>query len=287
MPTLNNIPLSTQRKVFLGGAPKSAGKTTFSLYAPGKKLVLLYDLGNAPTPPGVDPSQIWIRQYEASISVLNDKSDKWMPPSNVGSRIIKDIETIRNAYTTDQPMITFQDGEEIPKPDTIILDGMTELPKIMIDWILSVNKKTSAEDFIGDNGKVNRYMLWQKRLTIMRSLLNMMIQLPATVILVGWETAEMKDGESTGRIIPDIGGQLDTMVPGKVDASLRLYSRMTQQGQHYYAQCQPDVTCQWIGVRGRYDLPREIDITVGPNAPKPKTTEELHRNPWERVFGTR
>ena len=270
-------------KVFLGGKPKSAGKSTFALTAPGKKLVLQYDLGDTTAPPGVDPATIWVRKYDAAI--LNpsfDKeghltSDKWQRPSNVGEAIIKDLYILRQAFLRGEPEFQLTDGKMYPRPDTIILDGMTEMPLILVDWILAVNKLRDADEFIGDSGKVNKYKLWQKRIDVMRPLLHSVIQLPCNVVLIAWEIAEMKDDRLTGQTVPDIGGKLDNMIPGKVDAALRCFARYENSSVRYMVQAVPDGLREWVGVRGKYGMKNEIDVTIHPG--------KVEKLPWDRVLG--
>jgi hypothetical protein len=123
-----------------------------------------------------------------------------------------------------------------------------------------------------------------KRLETTRSLLHMILPLPANIILVGWETPEVINNQPTGRIIPDIGGKLDNLIPGKVDASLRCFAKYDPQGTRYFVQTQPDGIREWIGIRGAYHLPKEIDVTIGPRAFLPKPGQ-APQTPWEKVFG--
>ena len=289
---LSDFHPSLARKVFLGGRPKAAGKTTFAMTAPGRKLVLQYDLGNPLVPPGVDASQCWARSYAPASPDVQLKTDRWAHATNVGEAVLRDAMAVREAFlaATTVPFdikhpsstreaflaaapIRFPDGEEVPLPDVLILDGMTELPSIMIDWILGVNKKFEADDFLGEGGRPNYFKLWQKRLEVMRSLLHMLIPLPCSVVLIGWEAEEMVANARTGKMLPDIGGKLDNLIPGKVDAALRCYAK----SDGFFVQMKPDGVREWIGIRGDFDGRKEVDVTIHPGKKEP--------SPWERVFG--
>ncbi len=274
------------RKVFLGGAPKSAGKTTFAMTAPGKKLILQYDLGNPTIPPGVDPSSCWFRSYPPEAPRMVDPkgeyTDKWQKPTNVGKSILADIDAVVQGFlhslsSSAPPMITFPDGESCPLPDVLILDGMTELATTITEGVLGMNKKMEADDFS------NNFALWQKRLTIMRGILHQLIPLPCSVILIGWEIAETetinRQQQKTGKVVPDIGGKLDNMLPGKCDAALRCYSTSAGKEQEFWVQTQSDGIRDWVGIRGQYNLSPKVNVTI--------TGKPGEKSPWERVFPTR
>ena len=261
-------------KVFLAGKPKSAGKTTLALTAPGEKLLFSFDLGNPPIPPGVDPTTVWVRQYAPSAPGVKVDSDQWIRSVNVGSQIITDLDEVRSAFLGGRPIVL--DGQVVPLPQSLILDGLTEWQAITLDWVLGVNRKTDPEDF------ANRYTAWGKRLHIMRTLLNMTVPLPCNVTLIAWEVAELTpDGKPTGKIIPDVGGRLDNMTPGKVDAALRCFAKFQEGKTRFFVQTKPDGIRDWLGVRGAYGGESEIEVTVtGPRKPGAPT-------PWEQVFGRR
>lgn len=258
-------------KVLIAGKPKSAGKTTFALSAPGKKLHIAYDLGYPPRGiPGVDEGKVWTVQYEPALQVVKVDSDRWTRPSNVGEQIIRDIETIRNAFVGEKEVIEFANGATCPLPDTLILDGMTEMPLSILDWVLSVNKKFDPEDFD------NKFTAWRKRLNTVRQLLHMLLPLPCHVVLVAWETTEMIDMKATGKIIPDVGGKLDNVATGKTGGAIRCYASYQNNAVQYMVQMKPDGIREWVGVRGRYDNIKAIDVTINPAKPD---------SPWQRVFG--
>jgi hypothetical protein len=117
-------------------------------------------------------------------------------------------------------------------------------------------------------------LLWTKRIDVMRNILHSVIPLPANIVLIAWEVAEMKDNKATGAVIPDIGGKLDNMVAGKVDAAIRCYAKF-QNAPQYLAQVQPDGVREWIGIRGAFGLPKDIDVTIS------ASNKVL---PWDRVF---
>jgi hypothetical protein len=203
------------------------------------------------------------------VDVKGEYTDKWMKPTNVGKQILGDVDAIVQGFLHSQP-IRFQDEEECPLPDVLILDGMTELATTITEWVLGVNKKMEADDF------TNHFALWQKRLTIVRGMLHQLVPLPCTVVLIGWEVGETIDTKRTGKIIPDIGGKLDNMLPGKCDAALRCYSTTTGRGQEFWVQTQSDGIRDWVGIRGQYNHPSKVDVTI--------TGKPGEQSPWERVF---
>lgn len=270
-----DIPPSEYLKMLLVGKPKSAGKTTFALSVPGTVLVLQYDLGLVPRVPGVDPDTVYVVNYPVADVPILENTDQWKRPRNVGGRIIKDAEEIKNAFLEKRPIQI--GGKEIPLPDTILADGMTELQAVALDWVLSVNNVTQPEEFS------NRYAAWGKRLHFLRTLTNMLIPLPCTVIFTAWEAAEEvavpgQPGQSkaTGKFLPDIGGKLDNALSGKVDIVLRCYAEYGSDRARYFVQCQPDGLREYIGARGYYGLPKKVDVTIDG-----KDT----RLPFVRVFG--
>ena len=256
------------RKVLLVGRPKSAGKTTFATSAPGPILLLNYDhAGVISTFPG--GKDIHVRSYPSADPDINLDSDKWVRPTSTGKKILSDIRAIRAGFESKKD-IDFGDGEQLPLPTTLILDGMSEMTATIVDWILAMNKKQDADDFN------NKFALWQKRMTQLRILMNICIPLPCNVILTAHEDKEIVNDNPTGKIIPDLGGKLDNMVPGKVDSSLRLFTKYANNKVSYYVQTKPDAIREWIGVRNRYDLLQEIDVTIDPKHPV---------SPWQTVFG--
>ena len=262
-------------KVVIAGPPKSAGKTTFALSGPGKKLHLAYDLGQPPRGiPGVDESQIWTVQYAASLQDVKYQTDAWTRPRNVGEQVMADLEAIRNAFVKGQEQIVFADGAACPLPDLIVMDGMTEMPSILLDWILSVNNKSDPEEFD------NKFAAWGKRLNILRNLLHMVLPLPVHVAMVAWETQEMANLKATGKIVPDIGGKMDQILPGKAEMAVRCFSQTSDGKLKFFVQIKPDGLRDWVGVRGRYDTTKLIDVTLSDD-PKQQRKKGL----WEEVFG--
>lgn len=269
-------------KVLVAGKPKSAGKTTFVMTGPGKKLHLAYDGGEPPLGiPGVDASQVWTVQYSPSLQVINTLSDSWQRPKNIGEEIFNDVQAIRNAFIQDQEVITFADGQTCPLPDLLILDGITEMTTHVLDWVCAINKKADPEEF------ANNFYPWRKRLDITRGIINMLSPLPCHLALVLWEAREMTsmkgdNGKNqlvpTGKMTPDGGGKLDEWLPGKMYSAVRCHAKYTAEKVRYVVQLKPDGVREWIGVRGRYDDVKEIDVTIDPRNPV---------SSWERVFGER
>lgn len=269
-------------KVLIAGDAKSAGKTTFAMTGPGKKLHLAYDGGEPPAGiPGVDEGQVWTVQYSPSLQEVNPLSDKWKRPRNVGEEIFNDVQAIRNAFVKGEQEISFANGASCPLPDLLILDGITEMTTHILDWILAVNGKADTDDF------ENNFFPWRKRLDLTRGLVNMLSPMPCHIALVAWETRQMettKDGRGrpvqvpTGRYVPDGGGKLDEWLPGKMYSAVRCYAEYQNNLVRHYVQLKSDGIRKWIGVRGRYDDIKAVDVTL--SAAKPESG-------WRKVFGER
>lgn len=273
---LDKIDVGKLRKMTLWGAPKDSGKTTFALYGPGRKLHMMYDLGNVFAPPGVDPETIWVQSYPpVSPNIVYD-SPKWTRPQEVGEKILRNMVEIHTAFREDRP-IKFSEGEEeIPLPDTLILDGFVAMREHITDWIMGTSGKKSADDWD------NSFTLWSFRLDKLQKMLNMMIPLPCNVVIITWEThpsttkrtAKGIVTEKMPDIVADFGGALDETGPGKVDSSIYCFSEKIGPLVKYYVRLKPDALIHGVGVRGRYDGDVVVDVTIEKGKP----------NPWERVF---
>src|SRR5262245_32883341 len=124
------------------GPPKGAGKSTFANTAPGKKLVLQYDLGASTFPPGVDPGEIWVQTYpdlDASALKAGANSDKWARSKVVYGQVVTDFDNIVTAFNNKASEIKLFDGSIVPIPDTIILDGLVRLDNIIVDGFCAIN----------------------------------------------------------------------------------------------------------------------------------------------------
>ena len=272
-------------KVYLAGAVKSAGKTTFALTAPPPTLVLQFDQGGTSIPPGVDPGSVSIREYTRALpAFLLDKegtisSSDWKKSAETGEAMWKDAMTIRSSFLRKDPEIILANGQVLPLPTSIVIDGATNMADFIGDWTLSKDGKTGPDDYS------NRFAFWRKRLHNSLAYLNYFLPLGANVVIAGWEMAESKTIVSpagkelqipTGRITADLGGQLNTQVPGGVGAALHAYSELKDGILRYFIQTQRDTVRDWVAVRGIYGLRSPIDVTIKPG------DKDL---PWARVFG--
>jgi AAA domain-containing protein len=273
MPMLSD--LKANRNSLLNmGLPKS-GKSTFAYSAPTPILSFNYDGGSPAAPPGVDASKIFVQNYPIPEQQVNDDSDKWERVSNVAKQIINDIKEVNLAFREKRPIQIrdCQTGEtvSIGLPATIILDGCVELYDHIGYWVLAVNKKRDFTEF------ANKFEGYGKRLDVLKRLYNMILPLPCVKIFNTWEKVTDPDSP-TSDIVPDLGGKMDTIGPGKVDAVVRCY---TANGK-YLIDTRPNGRAKCLGVRGVYNLPTTIDVTLSGNGSNHKQS-----TPWQLLWGTK
>ena len=82
-----------------------------------------------------------------------------------------------------------------------------------------------------------------------------------------------KEGNETGVWLPDVGGKMDLLTAGMVGAALFCYSRAGK----FYVRQQSDGAYPWVGIRDKYGLQPEVEVTIDPSGKLPM--------PFERVFG--
>lgn len=252
-----------RRKVVLWGKPKSS-KSTIALSATQPVLDLNYDGGTPGAPPGVDPENVWIQNYPPNNADLLKKIGA--RSANIGDAIVADIEAVVTAFVRQQKTVTLPDiftGEQtqIPIPATLILDGGTDMVAHILNAILAKDGKQQATDYS------NKYELWTKRKDIMQAIGSKVFPLPCNIIFTCWSVYN----EELKEVTPDIGGVLDTMFPGKVDASLYCYT----EGGRFWVRTKPTGPIASVGIRGRYDVPDKIDMTID------KNDMSL---PWDRIW---
>lgn len=275
------------KKVLEFGPPKGGGKSTFSLYAPQPILILNYDGGNPQLPPGIEGKDVYVQNYPASEQEVRPDNHNWVKSKSVGGFMIQDILDVRNQLVTNKEVIKVRDWfqkveHEIPRPATVILDGLVAFNTALLDWLMANEGMKST----GDAGK-DALKFWGQRLDKMNTLFRFLLPLPANIILITWETEEMvrkagdNQAQATGVKMPDIGGKMDKWAAGMVDATLYCYSQKLQDGTHYYVCTKPNNLVKCVGVRGRYDLPEAVDVTVSPAA----ATTKGFVSPWEKVWG--
>ena len=273
--------IDAYRKVSLWGVPKQSGKSTFAASVPGEIHINHYDWGTPTIPPGKDPKQITYKTYPVADPVLDVKSDKWKRAINIGEEILRDLMEWRAAFMENRPAKI--DGQEVRLPQTFVLDGWVSLGQSILDWMLGLNNLKDPSE--SENAMVDVY---GRRLTNYNTIFNTVIPLPCNVIIVTWETPvtrREKDYKGrpiqveTGKVTADYGGKLDMYGNGKVDASLYCYSEKTSAGTRFKVRTKSTELLLGIGVRGIYDLPDVVDVTIDPKKPHPL--------PWERIFGKR
>lgn len=257
---------SPYRKVVAFGPSKNGGKTTFAISAVGKGqtgLVLQYSPGIVSIPPGVDPAAIFVQQYDFDSDIMDSKTDKWKRTKDP-YRVMEDIEAIVEGFRKGGPVVI--DKQEIALPNVIVMDDGVMLHDYVVAWICAVNQVSDPAD----------WKQWGKRTQVMVSLIRRLMKLDASVIFTTWETVDKNaDGRVTERW-PDVGGKLDYRAVGLADAGLYTYSEKVGQQVRFFVRSKSNGIIQGCGIRGRYDLPEVIDVTI---------TKPGDPLPWERVWG--
>lgn len=287
------------------GKPKGGGKSTFYFHADQPLLVLNYDGGDPGKPPGISSDDIWIQNYPIDKIDIKPGSSDWKRSKDQGNMIIQDIVDIVNQMSkTSNEELVLTDwwnagGDmtikaKMPRPKSITLDGMVVLNNAILDWLMA-DSTWNINDAVDAGKKVQQF--YGERLDRLNKLIRWLVQLPCNINFVTWEKDETKKGpddtmpQPTGKKVPDIGGKLDQLAPGAVDACLYFYSERAQDGiVHYYATTKPTKSVDIIGVRGtRYGLPGLVDVTIG--IPENKLSAKMtignpaYINPWDRVWG--
>ena len=271
------------KKVLLWGKPKEAGKSTLAMHAPTPIIGMQFDLGMPTIPPGVENPDGFIKVDVPPIVDMDPATSAWSRPVTVATDMMKDAKDMRNGIMSGKKEFEFS-GEKIPRPKTIIVDGMVELAAHALDWWLAVNEKSDPEDL------KNRYAAWGGRLKVLRTFYSVMLALPVNVVFITWEHEETKEAANgqivgTGVYTPNLGGQLDIQGPGKVDCSVHcfheLITKQNSDGQSslthaWRARIKPNPQYPSVGIRNRYDAVGVVDVTLNPEKPY---------NPWEKLWG--
>lgn len=272
---------SPTKKGMSFGAPKGSGKSSFWMTAPGKKLVLQYDLGASTFPPGTNPEDFYIQTYPDLDSAglrTGIKTDKWGKSKEVYAKVITDIDNIVTAFRDGKQIITLHDGSTVPLPDTLILDGLVRLDTIIVDGFCAMNNITDPGEAMDSRGKVGggTQKFWGRRLANLNKLFSLVISLPCHVGLITWEDVKTQlDNQGNLTVLsrdPDIGGRLNVWGPGLMDACFYHYG----QGGKFFVRTQPTQEIQRVGLRNSYGLDPVIDVTIDPTGKLPL--------PWNRVF---
>ena len=278
-------------KELITGDPKEAGKTTLALRLTpkGKNLILQYDGGDTFPPPEVDVSKLRVQHYPPAKIDFNNSLLNMIPPTNVAHAIMGDIVEVKNAFyqKRDISLANHFDPSLPPLtselPDTIILDGIPTMDHHLREGMLGEKRVARVAEWPDPvkPDKKNPQNFWDVRQLLMARILDMIIPLPANVILITWSKEEMtynpKTGlmEKSGKIQPDAGGKMDIRIPGNVDASIYCYSEHPK----YYAKLASTGAITKTAVRGRYGakLLDKIDVTIGNGTV----------NPWDEILGRR
>jgi hypothetical protein len=254
--------------VLAAGMPKGAGKTTLALSAPQPTIVVACDLGRISIPPGVDRSKVLVLPYQDLTRVM-EESGTTKPKRDIYVKLTKDLFNIYTSVKA-QNAIKLEDGKEFPPPATIVLDGVSRLNNMLVDGLCAMNNIDEPTFAVGDKGKA--FAFWGKRLRSILTIVEQFASLPCNVVLTTWvDQQKDSEGKPTNVWLPDVGGKMDIVASGTVGAALYLFSRMGK----FYARTKPDGMYNWCGVRDKYDLKEEIDITIEKGQP----------SPWERIFG--
>ena len=274
MQRADEIASDPHRRVVAFGPAKSAGKTTFAVSAPGNKILLKYEPGIVSIPPGVDPKTLWVVEYPFDYEVINTKSDKWVRLGDAGQKILEDLEEINLAFHDKRDVKI--DGVIAPLPDTIIMDGGTMLHDALISWICKVNGVSDPDQIVGDSGKKNKYYVWGKRMQFIMATIRKVFKLPCNAVLTAWETSDKDENGNIRERWPDIGGKIDYRATGMGDAGIYCFANRTVNGTRFCIRTVSDGVAQGVGVRGKYNLPEVIDVTIDPKKPV---------MPWDKLWG--
>ena len=257
--------------VQISSGPK-LGKTDFATSAPSPLILIACDLGEVTIYPGAKREEILILDYQDVTRKIGGAGET-IPQRDVFSKLMKALQEVYTAAKTQQPL-KLEDGTEFPAPKTVVLDGFSRLNTMLVDGKLAMNNVLYTDDL----PKNIRFNFWGKRGTDVYTVVQMFASLSVNVAITSWIKAETKtntDGQSyeTGLLLPDIGGSNDRKTPGTVASSIMCVSR----GGKYYIRTKPDAATPWLGVRNRFDLPYEVEVTHGPNP--------TGLTPWEIIFG--
>lgn len=258
--------------VLVAGAPKGAGKTTLAL-SMGKKedytIVIACDHGKLSVPPHRDRSRILVLPYQDLTREFTETGGHSKPKRDVYMKLTGDLYTIYKAVK-EQKAIQLGEGKEFPPPQNIILDGMSRLNSMLVDGQCAMNSIDDPSDL--DN---KAFKFWGKRLRDTLCIVEQFACLPCSVCMTTWiDQVKDSDGKPTGVWYPDVGGKMDMLSAGTVGAALFAYSR---QGR-FYVRTKADGAYPWVGVRDRYKLASEIDVTID-------DTPAGSIPAWQRIFG--
>ena len=265
--------ITQQRRTYLVAGTPKLGKTTFALSGVREHefaIVVSCDLGEVTLPPWLDRRQVLILPYHALTREMEGDGNS-KPVKDVFLKLTGDLFEIYKSVTEGRPL-NLTEGS-FPVPQWVVLDGMSRLNNMLIDGQLAMNNMRDPGEL--DN---KAFKFWGKRLRNTLTVVEQFASLPVNVGMTSWvEQTRDSTGVFTGVWYPDIGGKMDLLTAGTVSAAMLVNSR---QGK-YYVRVQPDGQYPWLGVRNRFGLPAEIDVTIGASTTRPPAGQ----TPWEKVFG--
>jgi hypothetical protein len=268
----------TRETVLIAGMPKGAGKTTLALSPligrpSARAVVIACDLGKLSIPEGIDrTTQVLVLPNQGLTREMDGKGFS-KPVKDIYLKLTGDLFEIYRSISEDRAL-QLENGTEFAPPQYIVLDGMSRLNTMLVDGQCAMNGLDDPSDL--DN---KAYKFWGKRLRNTLTIVEQFASLPATVIMTTWvDSQKDSDGKPTGVWLPDIGGKMDLLTAGTVGAALYAYSKfdLVTKMTRYYVQTQADTPHPWCGVRDRYSLPKEIDVTL--------TGKPGEAMPWHRIF---
>jgi len=251
--------------------------------APGKKLVLQYDLGASTFPPGTKPEDFWIQTYPDHDSLgIKSTSDKWNRTKVTYAAVITDIDNIVQAFNKGADEIVLHDKSIVPIPDTLILDGLVRLDTIIVDGFCAINNIMDPGDALDSRGKVGggTQKFWGRRLSVFNKLFSLAISLPCHVAAITWEDVkttmnERGQLEVLGRE-PDVGGKLNVWSPGLFDGCFY----HCNIGGKFMVRTAPTSEIARVGLRNTYGMDALIDVTIDAKTVGNKD----YKQPFDRVF---
>lgn len=256
-------------------AKPKLGKTTFATSAPTPMVVVACDLGKLSIYPGTKRDEILVLPYQDLTREMGDLGTS-NPKRDIFTKLMRDLSDIARAIKLGEPL-KMEDGTEFPTPKTVVLDGFTRLNSMMVDGKLALSNKQYTEDL----DKSVRFNFWGKRATDIYTVIQQYASFKkCNVVITSWVYAETKtgpDGSSfeTGRWLPDIGGKNNLRTAGVVANSILCdYDHIKKQ---YVIRTKPDSRYDWLGLRDKFDLASEIDVTYEKGKP----------GPWEKIFGVK
>jgi hypothetical protein len=267
----------TRETVLIAGLPKGAGKTTLALSSliglpDARAAIIACDLGKLSIPKGVDRNNLLVLPYHDLTREMDGKGFS-KPVKDMYLRLTGDLYEIYRSVKEDRA-IKLSGGREFAPPQFLVLDGMSRLNTMLVDGQCAMNGLDDPSDL--DN---KAFKFWGKRLRNTLTIVEQFASLPATVIMTTWvDTQKDGDGKPTGVWLPDVGGKMDLLTAGTVGAALYAYSKFDLQTKstQYYVQTQADTPHPWCGVRDRYNLAKEINVTL--------TDKPGEIAPWRRLF---